>query len=143
MVKAGLVDHHQQILYPVLKPQLAWHDAFKTVELNARGENDSVNIYYYFKHANLKWKLFKRQGISMQEKHFEHKQLGRSSSKCFGEQIFLPILVGFTNQQTMDPYNQQKKDSKAKLQGLLANNSDIKKIVLKHHSNRHFVILHL
>ena len=41
----------------------------------------------------------------------------------------LPIFLGFPNQQTSDPYNQQMKDCKAKLQVLLTDNSDIKKIV--------------
>ena len=55
MVKEELGDHHQLILCPAHKLELAQHDNLKTVELNTECENDSVNLYYYFKQANLKW----------------------------------------------------------------------------------------
>ena len=38
----------------------------------------------------------------------------------------LAIFLGFANQQTTDPYNQQIKDSKAKLQELLADIAGLK-----------------
>ena len=69
MVKEELGDHHQLILFPAL----AWHDAFKTVELNTVCESNSVNLYYYFKHANLEWRLFKRKAIFMRQKLFRYK----------------------------------------------------------------------
>ena len=136
MVKEELGDHHQLILCPAHILELAWHDAFKTVELNTKCENDIVNLYYYFKHVNLKLQLFKRQAIFMGQKLFRYKwptgthlvehQVDALESKFKNLRIFL----GFANQQTADPYNQQMKDSKAKLQGLLTDNSDIKKMFL-------------
>ena len=63
LVKEELGDHHQLILCPAHKLELAIHDAFKTVPLNAECENDSVNIYYFFKRANLKWRLLKRSNF--------------------------------------------------------------------------------
>ena len=74
MVKPELGDHHQQILCPVHKVELIWHNAFITVELNTECENDSLNRYYYFKCANLKGRLFKWQAIFMGEKRFKYKQ---------------------------------------------------------------------
>ena len=65
LVKDELGNHHQLILFPAHKLELAMHDAFKTVPLNTKCENDSVNIYYFFKRANLKPRLFKRQAIFM------------------------------------------------------------------------------
>ena len=63
LVKEEFGDHHQLILCPAHKLELAIHDAFKTVPLNAECENDSVNIYYFFKRANLKWRLLKRSNF--------------------------------------------------------------------------------
>ena len=134
LVKEELGDHNQLILCPAHKLELAIHDAFKTVPLNTKCENDSVNIYY-FKHANLKWRLFKRQAIFMRQKLFKYKR--PTGTRWVTHQVDalensiknLPIL--FSNQQIFDPYNQQMKDSKPKLQGLLTNNSDITKIIFK------------
>ena len=80
LLKDELGNHHQLILCPAHKLQLAMHDAFKTVPLNTECENDSVNIYYFFKHTNLKWRLFKRQAIFMGQKLFKYNQLGHAGS---------------------------------------------------------------
>ena len=101
--------------------------------LNTECENDSVNIYYFFKRANLKWRLFKRQAIFMGQKLFKYKR--PTGTRWVEHQVDalesfiknLPIFLGFANQQISDPYNQQMKDSKPKLQGLLTDNSDITK----------------
>ena len=45
------------------KAELAIHDAFKVSELNTESERLLNNIYYLFRKANLKWRLFKRQAI--------------------------------------------------------------------------------
>ena len=135
LVKEELGDHHQLILCPAHKFELAIHDAFKTVPLNTECENDNVNIYYFFKRANLKWRLFKRQAIFMGQKLFKFKR--PTGTRWVEHQVDalessiknLPIFLGFTNQQISDPYNQQMKHSKPKLQGLLTDNSDITKIV--------------
>ena len=135
LVKEELGNHHQLILCPAHKLELGIHDAFKTVPLNTKCENDSVNIYYFFKRANLKWRLFKRQAVFMGQKLFKYKQPTRT---CWVRHQVdalessiknLPIFLGFANQQISDPYNQQMKDSKPKLQGLLTINSDITEII--------------
>ena len=74
LVKEELGDHHQLILCPAHKLELAIHDVFKTVPLNTECKNDSVNTYYFFKRTNLKWRLFKRQAIFMGQKLFKYKQ---------------------------------------------------------------------
>ena len=74
LVKDELGNHHQLILCPAHKLELIMHDAFKTVPLNTKCENDSVNIYHFFKRANLKWRLFKRQAIFMGQKLFKYKR---------------------------------------------------------------------
>ena len=124
LVKEEFGDHHQLILCPAHKLELAIHDAFKTVPLNTECENDSVNIYYFFKRANLKWRLFKRQAIFMGQKLFKYKR--PTGTRWVQHQVDalessiknLPIFLGFANQQIFDRYNQQMKDSKPKLQGL-------------------------
>ena len=116
MVKEELGDHHQLILCPAHKLELTWHDAFKTVQLNTECENDSANLHYYFKCANLKWQLFKRQPIFMGQKFFRYKW---PTGTCWVEH--------------------QKLNSKAKLQGLLTDNSDFKKIVFNTIKIRHFI----
>ena len=50
------------------------HDAFKDVSINTEVEQDYVNIYYYFKKANLKWRLFKRQSTLMKIKIIKYKR---------------------------------------------------------------------
>ena len=135
LVKDELGSHHQLILCPAHKFELAMHDAFKTVPLNTECENGSVNIYYFFKRTHLKWRLFKRQAIFMGQKLFNYKR--PSGTRWVKHQVDaldssiknLPIFLGFATQQTSDPYTQQIKDCKAKLQGLLTDNSDIKNIV--------------
>ena len=110
MVKEELGDHHQLILFPARKLELAWHDAFKTVEVNTVCENNSVNLYYYFKHANLEWRLFKRQAIFMRQKLFRYKWptgthwVKHQVDTLKSEFKNLPIFHGFANQQTTDPY---------------------------------------
>ena len=129
LVKDELGNHHQLRLCLAHKLELAMHDAFKTVPLNTECENDSVNIYYFFKCANLKWRLYKRQAIFMWQKLFKYIQ--PSGTHWVEHQVDaldssiknLPIFLGFANQQTSDPYNQQMKGCKAKLQGLLTDNS--------------------
>ena len=74
LVKDELGNHHQLILCPAHKLELAIHNAFKTVPLNTKCENDSVNIYYFFKRGNLKWRLFQRQAIFMGQKLFKYKR---------------------------------------------------------------------
>ena len=119
LVKDELGNHHQLILCPAHKLELIRHDAFKTVPLNTECENDSVNIYYFFKRTNLN----KRQ-VDQVSCWLEHQvDVLDSSIKN------LPTFLGFANQQTSNTYNQQMKDCKDKLQGLLTDNSDIKKIV--------------
>ena len=95
----------------------------------------TVKIYYFFKRANLKWSLLKRQAIFMGQKLFKYKQ--PTATRWVEHQVDalessiknLPIFLGFANKQIFDPYNQQMKDNKPKLQGLLTDNSDITKIV--------------
>ena len=124
LVKEKLGNHHQLILCLAHKLEPAIHDAFKTVPLNTECENDSVNIYYFFKRANLKWRLFKRQAIFMGQKLFKYKR--PTGTRWVEHQVDalessiknLPIFLGFANQQIFDRYNQQMKDSKPKLQGL-------------------------
>ena len=80
-------------------------------------------------------RLFNRQAIFMGQKLFKHKR--PTGTRWVEYQVDalessiknLPVFLGFANQQISDPYNQQMKDSKRKLQGLLTDNLDITKIV--------------
>ena len=55
------MGEHEFILCPPHKVELAINDAFKEVPIELEVNKDYVNIYYFFKRANLKWRLFKRQ----------------------------------------------------------------------------------
>ena len=65
LVKEEIGEHYQLILCPAHKIELAMHDAFKKLQINTDVEKDCINIYYFFKRANLKWCLFKRESEFM------------------------------------------------------------------------------
>lgn len=67
-------DDYLHTLCPAHKVELAIADAFKTVPFNEETEKDLNDIYYFFKKANLKWRLFKRQALFMETHHARYKR---------------------------------------------------------------------
>ena len=135
LVKEEIGEHYQLILCPAHKIELAMHDAFKKLQINTDVEKDCINIYYFFKRANLKWRLFKRQSEFMNIPLVRYKR--PTGTRWVEHQVDaldstlknLPIFLGFANVQITNPYNKQMKDAKARLQGYLKDNSQIVRIV--------------
>ena len=63
LVKEDIGEHYMLILCPNHKIELGIHDAFNISSLNTYSEKNLIDVYYLFKRANLRWRLFKRQAI--------------------------------------------------------------------------------
>ena len=60
MVKEDMGDHYTQVWCPSHRLELAIGDAFKTSALNHVCEKGCADVYYLFKRATLRWRLFKK-----------------------------------------------------------------------------------
>ena len=109
---------------PSHRLELAVRDAFKESDLNSDCENSCKEVYYLFKRATLRWRLFKRQAAI---KGLEKRKYKRPSGTRWVEHQYanlesnnhnLPILIAFLDQQIAEPYNQSIKKVKATLEGL-------------------------
>ena len=58
-IKDEIGEHYMLILCPSHKFELSLHNAFKISELNSDCEEEYRDIYYLFRKATLKWRLFK------------------------------------------------------------------------------------
>ena len=72
LIQTELGEHYLLTLWPTHKIELAVKDVFEQLDFNNNCNKDYVNIYYLFKKANLRWRLFKRQA------HFQ----GTEYMKC-------------------------------------------------------------
>ncbi len=116
LVKEEIGDHYLLILCPNHKVELAIHDAFNESMMNNDCKKDLSDIYYFFKRANLRWRLFKRQAIfeSVSYEQYKHP----TGTRCVEHQADalkshfknLPVLLGFCNQQISSPHNKSIKD---------------------------------
>ena len=124
LVKDEIGEHYLLILCPNHKVELAVHDGFNVSAMNNECEKDLSDIYYLFKRANLRWRLFKRQaifqGISYEQckpptgtRWVEHQARALQSHLKN-----LPVLIGFCNQQISSPHNKSMKDIVPKLMGI-------------------------
>lgn len=134
-VKADIGDHYVKVWCPNHRVELAVRDAFKENDFNNICEKDHSNIYYLFKRAPLRWRLFKRQAIFMGLQHWKYKR--PSGSRWTEHQVAnikshlhnLPILIGFLNQQITEPHNATMKKIQADLEGYKANICNVDRIV--------------
>ena len=124
LVKNEIGEHYLLILCPNHKVELAVHDGFNASAMNNECEKDLSDIYYLFKRANLRWRLFKRQAIFQ---GISYKQYKRPSGTWWVEHQAgvlkshlknLPVLVGFCKQQISSPHNKSIKDIVPKLTGI-------------------------
>ena len=78
-------------------------------------EKDLNDIYYFFKKANLKWRLFKRQAVFMEAPRTRYKRPSGTwwvehQVNAIGSYLKnLPVLIGFLNQQIVAPHNNSMK----------------------------------
>ena len=63
LVMNDVGEHLMLILCPNHKIELGIRDAFIDENLNTSSEKNLSDVYYLFKKANLRWRLFKRQAI--------------------------------------------------------------------------------
>ena len=112
-------EHYLLILCTSHKFELALHNAFKISELNSDCEEEYRDIYYLFRKATLKWRLFKRQALFLGMVYLRYKR--PDGTRWVEHQVItlkshlknLPIFIRFANQQTTILHNKQMKDSKA------------------------------
>ena len=117
------------------KAELAIHDAFKVSELNSESEQLLNNIYYLFRKANLKWRLFKRQAEFQELRCLKYKRA--SGTRWVAHQVDstssflrnLPILLGFLKHQIATPYNKTMKNAIPTLQGHLKHASKLEIVI--------------
>ena len=134
-VKAEMGDHYVKVWCPSHRIELAVRDAFKENEFNNVCEKDQSNIYYLFKRAPLRWRLFKRQAIFMGIKYWKYKR--PSGTRWTEHQVAninsnlhnLPILIGFLNQQISMPHNASIKKIKSDLEGYKASICNVDRII--------------
>ena len=63
LIKNEIGEHYLLTLCPAHKIELAIENAFELSALNNDCNTDYVNIFYLFKKANLRWRLFKRSSM--------------------------------------------------------------------------------
>ena len=74
LIKTELGEHYLLTLSPAHKIELAIQDAFESSDLNNKCNTDYVNIFYLFKKAKLRWRLFKRQSMFEWIPYIQYKQ---------------------------------------------------------------------
>ena len=115
--------------------ELAIENAFNVVPFNKETEKDLIDIYYFFKKANLKWRLFKRQALFMEARQTRYKR--PSGTRWVEHQVAaidaylknLPVLIGFFNQQIAAPHNNSMKKCVPRLQGLEEQTAKVENIL--------------
>ena len=75
-IKDEIGEHYLLILCPSHKFELALHNAFKIFELNSDCEEEYRDIYYLFRKATLKWRLFKWQALFLGMIYLRYNTLG-------------------------------------------------------------------
>ena len=127
LIKEELGDHYTLILRPSHKVELAIGDAFKLSNLNSVCSDDLVNVYYLFKKANLRWRLFKRLGRETETAYIRYKRptgtrwTEHQAAALESQHKNLPLFIAYCNDQIANPYNQTMKKLAPKLQGILNN----------------------
>ena len=101
-----------------------WRCIFKASTFNRTCEKGCSDVYYLFKRATLRWRLFKRQALIEGKPKRRYKR--PSGTRWVEHQVQnldshnynLSILIAFLNQQISDPYNQSIRKVKSTFQGI-------------------------
>ena len=135
LLKPDMGEHYLLTLCPGHKVELALGDAFKISILNTSTEKDYKDIYYFFKKSPLRWKLFKRQALFLEEGIQKYKRpegtrwVQHSVDSITSHLKNLPVFMAFCNQQIIQPHNKTMKDLKPKVQGIKNNISIVKRLL--------------
>ena len=137
LIKNEIGKHYLLTLCPTHKTELAKENAFELSTLNNNCNTDYVNIFYIFKKANLKWRLFKRQSIFEEKPYICYKQpngtcwIEHQSAALNSHINNLLIFIGFCKNQILRPHNIQIKKVKSKLEGYKNDVSETKKVIFE------------
>ena len=113
------------------------HDAFKSSALNEDAEEQLQLVYYLFKRANLKWRLFKREAVLMEITYRRFKRpngvrwVAHQSVALAAFIVNLHLLVAYLNNQIAYPYNATMKKEVPRLQGILSTCSNLVTLVFQ------------
>ena len=113
------------------KVELAIHDTFK-ISINETAEKQLIDVYYLFKRANLKWRLFKQFGTFSGLKYKRYKRpFGTRwvSHQSLAVDVCLfnfSVLFGYLNEQILNPYNLTMRKEKSRLEGIRNQMSNLK-----------------
>ena len=130
--KDEMGEHLILILCLCHELELAIHAAFeKYSNLNEDAEELLSSVYYLFKHANLKWQLFKHRAITVGQQHRWFKR--PSGTQWVAHQVDalvtffhnLYTLLQYLHNQITDPYNATICKEQQWLEGILSNCSNL------------------
>ena len=128
--KEQIDDWLIQVLCLSHKLELVIHDTFNLSKLNRDAEEQLELVYYLFKRANLKWRLFKREALMMKTSNRRFKRssgttwVAHQSDEIDAFLVNLSLLLGYLNNQIADPYNVTRKKEVPRLQGVLSSCSN-------------------
>ena len=137
LIKNEIGEHYLLTLCPAHKIELAIENAFELSALNSDCNTDYVNIFYLFKKANQRWRLFKRQSIFEGILYICYKwpsgtRWVKHQSAALNSHINnLPIFIWFCNNQIVRPHNNQIKKVKLKLEGYKNDVCETKKVIFE------------
>ena len=118
LIKNDISEHCLLTLCPTHKIEITIENAFELSTLNNDCNTDYVNIFYLFKKANLRWRLFKRQSIFEGIPYIRYKRpsgtgwVEHQSAALNSHINNLPFFIGFCNDQILRPHNAQIKKVK-------------------------------
>ena len=118
LIKNDISEHCLLTLCPTHKIEITIENAFELSTLNNDCNTDYVNIFYLFKKANLRWRLFKRQSIFEGIPYIRYKRpsgtgwVEHQSAALYSHINNLPFFIGFCNDQILRPHNAQIKNVK-------------------------------
>lgn len=117
-------EHYLHTWCPAHILELGIQDAFKISNMNTVCQEMCCKIYYLFKRATLRWRLFKRQSVFLGltykklKRPFGSRWVEHQADNLNSHNSNLPILIGFFNQQISDPYNATIRKDKALFKGI-------------------------
>ena len=129
-------EHYLLTLCPAHKIELATENTFDLSALNNDCNNGYVNIFYLFKKAKLRWRLFKRESIFEGIPYIHYKRpsgtrwVEHQSAALNSHINNLSIFIEFCNNQILHPHNAQIKKIQSKLESYknIQEQSDIKNV---------------
>ena len=124
LLKAELGEHYLQMWCPSHRLELAVGDAFEDSQLNSDCEKACRDVYYLFKRATLRWRLFKQQALieNLQKRKYKRpagtRWVEHQVANLESHNHNLRILIAFLDQQISEPYNSSITKVKPTLEGL-------------------------